>query len=1142
MSSIVFVLLMVLVFSISKNIVLDGFSVIEANQTENNVKRIKEAINEKIKNLVTKSSDWAIWDDMYKFAQDGNQAFIETNLNVVSFDNLKIDHMLIADRSGDIKFQLSFDYVDKNQLVLSDKIKNRFKPGGELLAKVDKDTPIAGLMWNDDQPIFFVSRPIYTSKHDGQAQGLLFFGVNVDKDLIKELANTIKFPLFIEPVTSGMKDAVELKMRNLNERETEAEFVIEAFNHESGLLVRTVFHRDVYQQALKTERYLIVFFGVLGFIFISILLFVIDRFVLRRLEKLSSGVKEITKEMNYSGNIVIDGNDEFAQTAEEINVMQRSLSAYQQQLVEHLHEYEEIKIRFELALGVGKIGVWEWDIKANTLLWDNQMCAIYGIDLNNFPGAYQAWESAIHPEDKSSTIEALQQGVKEIKEYNTEFRIIWPDQSIHHIKAYGMLIKDKEGRPVKMIGVNLDVTVERKREEEIQRLNAFQQEILNNAGSSVIATTTEGVITLFNSAAEKMLGYKASEMINIMTPAAFHDPQEVIARAQEFSKELNEEVTPGFDTFVIKSRKGMPNTYEWTYIRKDGTRLTVLLTVTALKDAKNNIFGYIGVGTDITESQRAKEEIYRKNIELEIANKKAMTAVESKSKFLANMSHEIRTPMNAILGFGNILGKTQLDSKQREYLDLISNSGELLLGIINDILDISKLESGKIKFESIDCDLNKMIFDVMNMIVTRIKNKPYDTYVDFHEDIPMYVKTDPLRLKQVLINLLGNSVKFTTQGEIGVIVEKLSETDSEMELKFTIKDTGIGIAKENQSRLFQSFSQADESTTRIYGGTGLGLAISKSIVEALGGKIWLESSEGRGTCFYFTLKVGKSAKKVEALAETDGVRAFKNKTVFIVDDNQTSQRIIGQCCRTLNLQIMGYSSSPQEALLKLERMNQTRGIVPDIILSDIMMEGMSGFEMVRQIKANDQYKKTTFIAITADLNAEQDHDPTRSIFNAYVTKPISLERIVSALRSLTSTSVSPQDRQPVDLRKPCTGIKILVAEDVLANQLLIKEYFKILGCEADVVSNGQEAVDRLRTAHDYQLCFMDLQMPVMDGISAVKMIRAEISKDFPVIALSAAVMKEDQREAFAAGMTDFLMKPIDLEKLKAKILQYGRIV
>ncbi|MCK5259839.1 MAG: response regulator [Candidatus Omnitrophica bacterium] len=524
------------------------------------------------------------------------------------------------------------------------------------------------------------------------------------------------------------------------------------------------------------------------------------------------------------------------------------------------------------------------------------------------------------------------------------------------------------------------------------------------------------------------------------------------------------------------------------------------------------------------------------------ALKKAVSTAKVKSDFLANMSHEIRTPMNAILGFSELLRRTPLDGKQKNYSETVSSSGKLLIGIIDDILDISKLESGNIMLESSGFNLEDLILDVFKMIVTRMKDKPFDTYVDIAEDVPREVFGDEIRLKQVLVNLLGNAVKFTSQGDIGVIVEledKVGDEPDNIYLRFTVKDTGIGIPEDKHELIFETFSQADETTTRRFGGTGLGLAISKAIVEMMGGRIRVESEEGKGSKFIFTIAIKKKTAFDRKEQDQDIPGQLKGKKVFIIDDNQIARKIVNKCCIGMGLDVVGIADSPQSALHKIENTITKKNLIPDLVLCDLIMEGMDGFELVKHIKENEEFKDVKYIAVTADIRAETSDKAAEGTFDAYITKPVSLMNMMRVIKKVMN--VGGDQREAEVALENCAGIKILVADDSSPNQILMQAYFEELQCEGDFVSNGQEAIDKLNSEADkYDLCLMDLQMPVLGGVEATQIIRQKIDRDIPIIALTAAVLEEDRKKAEDAGMNDFMTKPINFVEMAEKIVRYRK--
>lgn len=549
---------------------------------------------------------------------------------------------------------------------------------------------------------------------------------------------------------------------------------------------------------------------------------------------------------------------------------------------------------------------------------------------------------------------------------------------------------------------------------------------------------------------------------------------------------------------------------------------------------------------DLTVKYQVAMQKLKKEQEIALALEKARALAQAKSDFLANMSHELRTPMNAILGFSQLLSETELDGKQKDHLDLIMSSGQHLVQIINDILDFSKLESGKIELEEIDFNLEKLCNEVMKISTAKMAEHPLDTYIDYPSDIPKHIKSDPTRLKQVLVNLVSNAIKFTHEGEGGLIVslnKELEHREGEFPLKISVKDSGIGILKNKIDKIFESFTQIDESTTRKYGGTGLGLTISKSIIEAMGGRIWVESQEGKGSQFTFTIKV-KKGQPVDPLGvDETAVKLLEGKKVFIIDDNLISQKIVNKICKSIPTEVLFIADSGHAALQKLDELSQNN-IYPDFILCDIMMSGMYGYTVAQKIRNNKYFDAAKIIAVTKMSERDVSHYIRDDCFNTYLIKPVSRVDMVNVLAK-SSGYVKSEVRKPKEI-KPLTkedeakfeNIKILVAENNPSNLKLIESFLSKLKCKVDYVYNGEEAVRKLE-ANKYNLCLMDLQMPILGGIEAAKKIRKRISKSLPIIALTAAVLKEDRIKAEEAGMNDFLDKPIDMVKLKEKILQYG---
>ncbi|MBF0494042.1 MAG: response regulator [Candidatus Omnitrophica bacterium] len=551
-------------------------------------------------------------------------------------------------------------------------------------------------------------------------------------------------------------------------------------------------------------------------------------------------------------------------------------------------------------------------------------------------------------------------------------------------------------------------------------------------------------------------------------------------------------------------------------------------------DEQGKLVSYDGVIRDVTERKQSEELLKESTKQAELANK-------IKSQFLANMSHEIRTPMNAVIGFSELLEGTALDPLQKDYVGTIRESGQLLMTLINDILDISKIEAGEVRLEEIGFDLEYLVRSVIKMNSTKMQNKNVELIYVFDENIKSNFLGDPTRIRQILMNLLSNAIKFTVKGEITISVRSESTEDAGSgqkadTIRFSVKDTGIGIAKSKQEKLFMPFEQADASTTRKYGGTGLGLAISKAFVAMMGGKIWVESEEGKGSEFIFTLRL----KEMESSAAKNilpvNLETLKGKKVLIVDDNENTKRILEICCKDAGMDVLNKLSSAEEALKWLS----DSAAVPDIILSDVIMSGMSGYEFGKKISGKKELTHAKLIAVTSDIRPGAAQEAKKSGFHAYLPKPIIKSELFKVIQTVLGDGRESGQIVTKHMAEElsCVGLKILVAEDNIVNQKLLQLALKNIGCDVDIASNGQVAVEKVKI-NDYDLVLMDLQMPIMGGCEATKIIRDNITSTLPIIALTAAAMKEDEERSFTSGMNDYIAKPFEMSKLKEKIIKWA---
>ena len=686
--------------------------------------------------------------------------------------------------------------------------------------------------------------------------------------------------------------------------------------------------------------------------------------------------------------------------------------------------------------------------------------------------------------------------------------------------------------------ITRDLTERRQQEEEMRQLLGLQKAILSNAGVAIIATQMDGTITLFNPSAERLLGYEADEVVGKLTPLAFHDRQEIEARAQVLSRELGFLVKPGLTTLGAKALQGQVDTHEWTYLTKTGQRKPVLLSVTAIVDENNKSLGCLGLAADLSEQKRYQAE-------LEGAREAADRANQAKSNFLANMSHEIRTPMNAILGMTQLVLQGELQAQQRDLLGKAFGASKALLAILNDILDYSKVEAGHLHLEQREMSLESVLSNAVSLFAHQAEQKGLEIVLDIPSSLPSRLIGDPLRLAQVLSNLLSNAVKFTAQGTVTLSALVSPQSRHRYRVRFSVVDTGIGLSQQQIDQLFRPFSQADASISRKYGGTGLGLSICARLVELMGGNIEVRSTPGSGSEFYFEIDLPQ-------ISVLDATKAPVDKLHFeralVVDDQQGAAHVIQLMLHSWRVHTECVNSG-REAIAQL--IHAASGGMPyDLILTDWKMPEMDGVELVEHIEQlvsrGDLPHAPKIMLVSAYARDELQQRIEGHRVAALLSKPVLPSELYNVLRKLqatepldtiATTTGTPSAASYIAAATPLNGHHVLLVEDNEINQQVATAFLRSAGLQLSIASNGHEAVRQVQHGK-FSAILMDLHMPEMDGLEATRIIRTLPGYgSLPIIAMTAAVMPQDQEACRQAGMNDFVGKPIDPDELIRVLLE-----
>ncbi len=686
------------------------------------------------------------------------------------------------------------------------------------------------------------------------------------------------------------------------------------------------------------------------------------------------------------------------------------------------------------------------------------------------------------------------------------------------------------------VGHQIGLFVDRRRaQEELDRFFVLSLDMLCVAGF-------DGYFKRVNPAWQRTLGYTEAELLSRPYIELIHPDDRDVTRVQA------DRLTDGHSVTYFENR----------FFHKDGTVRWLLWTSTPFAQQQM----VYASARDITERKAADETMasYHRELELsqhaledqtarlaqlvkelELAKSRAEEAADTKSAFLANMSHEIRTPLNAILGMTTLALETKLTAEQQEYLDTVKSSAASLLAIVNDVLDFSRIEARRLDLEHAEFDLREAVGDATKLLALRAAEKGLELACHIHPDAPDVVLGDAGRLRQVLLNVLGNAVKFTDAGEVVLHVDVDETSPARVALRFAVTDTGIGIPADKQRHIFQAFTQADPSTTRRFGGTGLGLAIALRLVELMKGRMWVESEVGHGSTFFFTAsferpQVVRRDPLVDKATALDGLR------VLVVDDNATTRSILGEMLASWHMKPTAVADA--ESALSALRDAVTRQSGFDVILVDRQMPGVDGPMLVRRVKRERPIARTPIVMMMS-VGVDGEQSRKGAGVDAYLTKPVKHSDLLDALATLFRVSTRRSRPEPAVLpaARPPKRLRVLLAEDNLVNRKLVTKLLQKRGHRVHAVENGRAAVEVLTAApSDVDVVLMDLQMPEMSGFEATHAIRLReraSTGHLPIVALTAHAMAGDRERCLAAGMDGYLSKPIDVDDLIATVERFG---
>ena len=1178
------VILLSILLLLSATIALDGFRRLEAGRTAEHIERARNALADDLEVLDGTTRDYAFWDDTYAFLETGNPAYITSNYVDNTFLNNRLSLVLLLNARGGVVFARAFDLTQATEMPLSaDAIEPLMRNDLPAQVMAAEDSHRRGLMMLSTTPMLIAMRPVLTSDGQGPPRGVLVMGRALDAALIARLGEMLRLPLQAwRWQDSDLPDDVSRAATGLAAGQDTLVEVLDADRIAGYALVRDLFDapavilrierpRAIFAQGVDTVRSFLLAALVMALLMAIVGYLAMNRLVLGRILRLSHEVGAIAASGEFHRRVAVVGDDEVAGLAESVNSLLRATYSAQTKLEEDIarREQAEEHLRVQRDLAVALNGAPNVD-EALRLCLDAALhvpgvdCGgLYLVDaatghlqLREHRGLSPAFVAAtgdVPPESEHGRRALAGQAYF----VSLAAQPVDPDdfRRAEGLRAIGVLPILQDGQVIGCLNVGshtLDeiagparhvleamaaqtgnaITHIRTRE-AAQQTSAMLQTLLEELPVAVFGKTAdEGRFAVWNKQCERLFSLSREEIMGKTDYDIFPREQADFFRAKDA------------ETFAHRSVVVIPE--EPADSPALGRRL-LRTTKSPLFDAQGRPLLLLGVSEDITERKQAEQALAAAHADmqraLERANEMARIAEmanRAKSEFLANMSHEIRTPMNGIIGMIELAQQTELTPLQRDYLSMALTSAEALMGLLNDILDLSKIEAGHMQLEEVDFDLRRLMEQVTDVIAPRAAQRGLELTCHVQPEVPSALRGDPLRLRQVLVNLAGNSVKFTERGQVAIEVELAQATDDAVELRFSVLDSGIGIPPDKLEAIFDSFVQVDGSSSRRYGGTGLGLAISRQLVQLMGGRIWAESSgiPGQGSAFHFTARLARSATTVEPVTWT--MPELEGMPVLAVDDNPTNRLILRETLTSFGCDPTDVASG--DAALEAIRQAAEAGRPFRLVLLDMQMPGMSGSDVLHALRHTgrpDCADVPVIVLTSVDTRAQVDEQINRRR-TTYLTKPIKQSALLDAMARVLGQRTPTAPLADAASATPSRSLCILLAEDNEINRRVARALLEKAGHCVTCAGDGRQVLEALARA-EFDVVLMDVQMPEMDGIEATAAIRANPAwANLPIIAMTAHAMKGDRERLLAAGMDDYLSKPVRREALDAVLDHYAR--